>query len=303
MPAARHALEAAPAAAWLDGPAELRGRVVLVGFWTYSCVNWLRTLPYVAAWHARYAAHGLTVAGVHAPEFGFEHDRANVTRAVAELGVTYPVVIDNAFAIWRAFDNHYWPAAYLLDEHGDLVFQHFGEGAYAETERAIQAALGLDEPLSADAVVADGLTLAADWDALGSPETYVGAARGERRTTDAAADLTLNTWSLAGDWAIGAESATLRGASGSIAYRFAGRDLNLVLAPPPGAEAPIPFTVTLDGAPPGAAAGVDVSPSGEGEIAAPRLYQLVRAPGPAVERTVAVAFHGAGATAYVFTFG
>ncbi|WP_445152109.1 thioredoxin [Baekduia sp. Peel2402] len=295
MPAARDALEAAPAAAWLDGPVSLGGGVVLVDFWTYSCVNWLRTLPYLAAWHARYEE--LVVIGAHAPEFGFEHDLANVRRAVAELGVEYPVVIDNDFAIWRSFDNHYWPAAYLLDGRGDLVFRHFGEGAYAETERAIQAALGLDEPLSADAIVADGLTLAADWDALRSPETYVGAARGERRTTDTPGDLALNTWSLAGDWAIGPESATLRSASGAIAYRFAGRDLNLVLG------GPARFTVTVDGAPPGDAAGVDVPPSGEGEITAPRMYQLIRAPGPTMERTVEVTFHDTGATAYVFTFG
>jgi thiol-disulfide isomerase/thioredoxin len=301
------ALDAAPAAAWLNVPAPLtadalRGRVVLVDFWTYSCVNWLRTLPYVSAWHARY--DDLVVLGVHAPEFGFEHDLENVRRAVAELGVTHPVVKDDDFAIWRAFENHYWPAAYLLDADGRLAFRHFGEGEYVETERAIQAALRREgEPLATREVVAGGLAAAADWDALGTPETYLGAARGERRADAAtpAADLALNQWSLAADWSIEDESATLRGPQGRIAFRFQGRDLNLVLAPPPGG--PARFTVTLDGAPPGAAAGVDIPPSGAGEITAPRMYQLIRARGPAAERTVEIAFADAGVRAYVLTFG
>jgi thiol-disulfide isomerase/thioredoxin len=306
------ALDAAPAAAWLNVPAPLtaaalRGRVVLADFWTYSCVNWLRTLPYVVAWHARYGGDGpdgLVVLGVHAPEFGFEHDVDNVRRAIAELDVTYPVVKDDDFAIWRAFENHYWPAAYLLDADGRLAFRHFGEGNYVEVERAIQAALGRDgEPLAAEEVVADGLAEAADWDALRTPETYVGAARGERRAAGAAtaADLALNQWSLTGDWAIEDESVTLRGAPGAIAFRFQGRDLNLVLAPPP--TGPTHLTVTLDGAPPGDAAGVDVAPSGAGAIAEPRMFQLIRARGPAVERTVEIAFAEPGVKAYVFTFG
>lgn len=299
------ALDAAPSAAWLNVPAPLtaealRGRVVLVDFWTYSCVNWLRTLPYVAAWHARY--EDLVVLGVHAPEFGFEHELANVRRAVSEYEIAYPVVKDDDFAIWRAFENQYWPAAYLLDAEGRLAFRHFGEGNYLEIERAIQAALGRDgEPLAADAVVADGPALAADWDALRTPETYVGVARGERRV-GAGAALALNQWSLTGDWAIGAESATLRSGPGAIAFRYAGRDLNLVLAPPDDG-APARFTLAVDGAPPGADAGLDVSPDGAGEVAEPRMFQLVRARGPAVQRTVEVAFADAGVKAYVFTFG
>jgi thiol-disulfide isomerase/thioredoxin len=269
----------------------LHGRVVLVDFWTYSCVNWLRTLPYVRAWAERYDE--LTVIGAHAPEFGFEHDLDNVSRAVADLGVGYPVVTDNDFAIWRAFGNHYWPAVYLLDQDGRVRFTHFGEEAYEETERAIQDLLGVDEDLVR--VDAGGLAEAADWDNLRSPETYVGYARGERRVD--AGDLALNEWSLAGDWAVDEESAELDTAPGSIAYRFEGRDLNLVL----GGDAR--FTVLLDGQPPGVDHGLDVTASGEGASAEPRMYQLVRHRGPARQRTFEITFLDPGATAYVFTFG
>jgi thiol-disulfide isomerase/thioredoxin len=192
------ALDDAPV--WLNSEpltgAGLGGTVVLVDFWTYSCVNWLRTLPYVSAWHERYRDHGLVLVGVHAPEFGFEHDLDNVSRAVSDLGVGYPVVIDNDFAIWRSFRNHYWPAVYLVDGDGRLRFHHFGEEAYEETERAIQRLLGTD----GDTVRVDagGFAEAADWGSLGSPETYLGRARGERRTADAAA-LALNEWALTGD--------------------------------------------------------------------------------------------------------
>ena len=274
----------------------LRGRVVLVDFWTYSCVNWLRTLPYLRAWDERYRDRGLVIVGAHAPEFGFEHELDNVRRAVAELGVGYPVAIDNDFGIWRSFDNHYWPAVYLVDRDGRVRFQHFGEGAYAETEGALQQLLDLDEePVD---VQAGGLAEAADWAALRSPETYVGRARGERRG-DAR---TLNHWALDGDWSVGAEAAVLDAAGGAIAYRFAARDLNLVLAPP-ASDSPIRFTVTLDGEPPGAARGLDVDEAGVGVVDRPRMYQLVRARGAVAERGFAIAFDDPGVRAYVFTFG
>jgi thiol-disulfide isomerase/thioredoxin len=289
-------LDRAPA--WLNSEPltaqVLRGRVVLVDFWTYSCVNWLRTLPYVRAWAERYADRGLVVVGAHAPEFGFEHDLGNVRRAVAELDVGYPVVIDNDFAIWRAFGNRYWPAVYLVDRDGSVRFHHFGEEAYEETERAVQQLLGVDGELVR--VDAEGLAVAADWESLKSPETYVGGARGERRVALGADRLALNQWTLAGKWTVGEESAVLDSAGGSIAYRFEGRDLNLVLA------GDAPFTVRLDGEPPGDDRGLDVDDAGEGAVTDPRLYQLVRQREPR-PRTAEIAFHAAGARAYVFTFG
>jgi thiol-disulfide isomerase/thioredoxin len=269
----------------------LRGSPVVVDFWTYSCVNWLRTLPYVAAWAERYADRGLVVVGVHAPEFGFEHDLANVRRAVADLDVRYPVVIDNEFAIWRAFGNHYWPALYLIDGEGRVRFHHFGEEAYAETEEAIQGLLDVEEELAR--VDAGGLSAAADWGSLQSPETYVGDARGERRV---AAEPELNQWVLGGSWTVDDESAVLEKASGSIAYRFEARDLNLVMG------GPARFTVRLDGEPPGEDHGLDVDAAGEGAVSEPRMYQLVRQRAPA-QRTFEITFHEAGARAYVFTFG
>jgi thiol-disulfide isomerase/thioredoxin len=299
---ALHALDRAPA--WLNSEpltAEaLRGKVVAVDVWTYSCVNWLRTLPYVSAWAGRYRDRGLVVVGVHAPEFGFEHDLDNVRRAVGALGVRYPVVIDNDFAIWRSFDNHYWPALYLVDRDGRVRFHHFGEGAYEECERAIQELLGVDEP--AVRVDADGVAEAADWDGLGSPETYVGRARGERRTDRPADALGPNEWSLGGAWSVGEEAAVLNTAPGSIAYRFQARDLNLVLGPPE-SGAPVRFTVRLDGEPPGEDHGVDVDESGDGTLSEPRMYQLVRLRNGAADRTFEITFLEAGVRAYVFTFG
>jgi thiol-disulfide isomerase/thioredoxin len=296
------ALDSAPV--WLNSEpltaATLRGRVVLVDVWTYSCINWLRTLPYVRAWHERYRSRGLVVVGVHAPEFGFEHDLDNVRRATAALDVGFPVVIDNDFAIWRSFGNHYWPAVYLVDRDGRVRFHHFGEEAYAETEQAIQALLGADEELVR--VDAGGRFEAADWSAVGSPETYVGHARGERRRDRPPDELALNEWALSGDWSVGDESAELGTEGGSIAYRFQARDLNLVLAPP-ASGAPVRFAVRLDGRPPGDAHGVDAGESGAGTLDEPRMYQLIRQPGAAGERTFEIAFDGPGVRAYVFTFG
>jgi thiol-disulfide isomerase/thioredoxin len=279
----------------------LRGSVGLVDFWTYSCVNWLRTLPYVRAWQERYRDRGLVVVGVHAPEFGFEHDLDNVRRAATELGVGYPVVIDNDFTIWRSFENHYWPAVYLVDRDGRVRFDHFGEGAYEETERAIQRLLGVDgETVRVDA---GGLAEAADWGTLRSPETYVGSARGDRRSSDQRADgLALNQWVLAGDWSVSEEAAMLETAAGSITYRFQARDLNLVLAPPT-AGAPVRFAVRLDGQPPDDDHGLDVDESGEGTVSEPRMYQLVRQRGVIRQRTFEMTFLDPGARVYVFTFG
>ena len=296
------ALDEAPV--WLNSApltAEgLRGRVVLVDFWTYSCVNWLRTLPYVAAWHERYRDDGLVVVGVHAPEFGFEHDLGNVRHATGELGVAYPVVIDNDFAIWRSFGNRYWPAAYLVDGDGRVRFHHFGEGAYAEIERAVQQLLGAGgDPVRVEAA---GVAEAAAWDTLNSPETYVGAARAERRSEAGAGELPLNRWALKGAWAVGEEAAELEAAGGSLAYRFEARDLNLVLAPA-AAGTPVRFSVRVDGGPPGDAHGVDADPSGEGLVNEPRMYQLVRRRGTVAPSTFEITFLDAGVRAYVFTFG
>jgi thiol-disulfide isomerase/thioredoxin len=292
------------ASVWLNSEplraAGVRGRVVLVDFWTYSCVNWLRTLPYVRAWYERYRDRGLVVVGVHAPEFGFEHDFDNVRRAVRELDVGYPVVIDNDFSIWRSFENHYWPAIYLVDGDGRVRFHHFGEEAYEEIERTFQQLLGVDEELVP--VDAGGLAQAADWGALRSPETYLGHARGERRKDRRADGLALNEWALAGEWSVGEEAAVLDTAAGSIAYRFEGRDLNLVLAPP-ASGAPVRFAVLLDGQPPGDAHGLDVDESGEGTLVEPRMYQLVRQRAPIRPRTFEITFDGPGVRAYVFTFG
>jgi thiol-disulfide isomerase/thioredoxin len=278
----------------------LHGRVVLVDFWTYSCVNWLRTLPYTRAWDERYRDRGLVVVGAHAPEFGFEHDLDNLRRAIRELGVGYPVVVDNEFTIWRSFENHYWPAVYLVDRDGEVRFHHFGEGAYEETERAIQRLLGVEEENVR--VDAGGVAEAADWDTLGSPETYLGSARGERRSDPRDNGLALNDWALAGAWSVGREAAVLDASAGSVAYRFQARDLNLVLAPP-AADAHVRFSVRLDGQPPGDAHGLDVDAAGAGTVSEARMYQLVRQRAAVGERDFEITFLEPGARAYVFTFG
>ena len=302
VPSALSALDGA--GVWLNSDPltaeRLRGNVVLVDFWTYSCVNWLRTLPYLRAWHERYRDRGLVVVGAHAPEFGFEHDLENVRRATGELGVAYPVVIDNDFLIWRSFENHYWPAVYLADSEGRVQFQHFGEGEYEQTEGAIQRLLGIDE----DTVHVDagGRAEAADWAKLSSPETYLGYGRGERRSDSGPDGLEPNHWALAGAWSVEEEAAVLEAPDGSITYRFEARDVNMVLAPPDG-EAPVRFTVRLDGDSPGDAHGVDVDGSGQGTVSEPRMFQLIRQRGAGGERDFEITFLDAGVRAYVFTFG
>jgi thiol-disulfide isomerase/thioredoxin len=278
----------------------LSGHVVAVDFWTYSCVNWLRTLPYVRAWAEKYADRGLVMVGAHSPEFGFEQHLDNVRHAVSDLGVGYPVAIDNDFAIWRSFGNRYWPAFYLVDGDGIVRFHHFGEEAYDEIERAIQGLLGVEDGLVE--VEADGLSTAANWGSLRSPETYVGSLRGDGRSDLRADELSLNQWALTGEWTVEQESAVLDAARGSIAFCFEGRDLNLVMTPE-GAAGSVPFEVRLDGEPPGADRGLDVNEAGEGEITEPRMYQLVRQRGPVRRRTFEIMFRDPGVRAYVFTFG
>ncbi len=292
------------AADWLNSEpltaADLRGHVVAVQFCTYSCINWIRTLPYVRAWARTYRDRGLVVVGAHAPEFAFERELEGVRRAMAAMGVEHPIVLDNEYAIWTAFGNRYWPALYVLDGDGRVRHRHFGEGAYDTSETAIQQLLGVDgETVQLEP---SGIEAPADWDTLASPETYVGRARGERRIGDGAAEPGLNEWALAGRWTVADESARLEAAGGSITYRFEARDVNLVLTPP--AEgARVRFTVRLDGQAPGAAHGGDVDEHGAGTVDKPRLYQLVREPGAVAARTFAITFLDPGVRAYVFTFG
>ncbi|QDW55241.1 cytochrome c biogenesis protein CcdA [Burkholderia sp. KBS0801] len=310
---------------WLNSPpltaAGLRGKVVLVDFWTYSCINCLRTLPYTTAWAHKYAPYGLVVIGVHAPEFAFERDIGNVKKAVHDLGIDYPIAIDNGYAIWRAFGNEYWPAHYFVDAQGRIRHHHFGEGEYAQSERAIQSLLAeaghpeaLNVPLGLTGAPAKGALAAADSADVRSPETYVGYARAEDFTSpggvvrdashryDAPAHPDLNNWGLAGTWQVGAERATLAAPAGRIVYRFHARDLHLVLGP--GATGkPVRFRVTLDGAAPGSAHGADVDAQGYGTVTGQRLYQLVRQPGAIADRTFSIEFLDPGVDAYAFTFG
>ena len=297
---------------------DLRGKVVLVNFWTYSCINSLRALPYVRAWAAKYKDRGLVVIGVHTPEFGFEKDVDNVRRANAALGVSYPVVLDSDYAIWQAFGNEAWPAFYFIDADGRVRGRVLGEGGYDQSERLIQQLLSeANGAPVADAiapVVGVGPQAAADLADLRSEEAYVGYAKagnfvsrervGENapRLYHAAPVLQLGQWSLAGLWTVGGEFATLNDAPGAIRFRFHARDLNLVLAPSmPGKL--IRFRVTIDGAAPGAGHGWDVATDGRGSVQVPRMYQLVRQQGPVADRTFEIQFLDAGARAYVFTFG
>jgi hypothetical protein len=273
--------------------------VVLVNFWTLTCINWLRQEPYVRAWSQAYRDDGLVVIGVHTPEFSFERDLELVRRATAEREIDYPVAVDNGYAVWDAFANNYWPALYFADRDGVIRDEHFGEGRYEQSERVIQRLLGVERaPVSVDG---RGVEAAADWDRLRTPETYLGLARGERRADAAPERLHLNHWSLAGDWTAERERILLDGAGGSIAFRFHARDAHLVLAA--GTNGPIPFRVLLDGEAPGPSHGDDVDEDGRGVLGDGRLYQLVRQHDEVRERTLEIAFDERGAEAYAFTFG
>jgi thiol-disulfide isomerase/thioredoxin len=303
------------AAEWLNseplGPADLRGRVVLVDFWTLTCINWLRTEPYVRAWAQAYQDDGLVVIGVHTPEFSFEHEIDRVRQATKERGIYYPVAVDNDYAIWRAFDNHYWPALYFVDAQGIIRDHHFGEGRYEQSEGLIQRLLGIERKLVS--VEGVGVEAEADWDQLRTPETYLGSARsekfaspdsaafGERRAYELPERLRFNNWALAGEWTIGRENVVLDQAGGSIAYRFHARDAHLVLSA--GAREPIPFRAFLDGEAPGPSHGVDVDEDGNGLLRDGRLYQIVREHDAVRERTLEIRFLEPGAEAYAFTFG
>jgi thiol-disulfide isomerase/thioredoxin len=286
---------------WLNseplGPAELRGHVVLVNFWTLTCINWLRQEPYVRAWSRAYRDEGLLVIGVHTPEFSFEHDLEGVRQAVEVRDIDYPVAQDNDYAIWSAFANHYWPALYFVDKDGVIRDQQFGEGRYEESERVIQELLGVERELVS--VEGVGAEAEADWDHLRTPETYLGYARGQQAAPRDG--LSLNEWALVGDWKTGPESVALEQAGGSIAFRFHARDAHLVLTP--GAHESIPFRVLLDGEAPGPSHGVDVDEDGEGLLREGRIYQLVRQHDGVSERTLEITFLEPGATAYAFTFG
>jgi thiol-disulfide isomerase/thioredoxin len=307
---------------WLNSPpltaADLRGKVVLVQFWTYTCINWLRTLAHVRAWAERYQQHGLVVIGVHTPEFDFEHDLDNVRRAVKDLRVDHPVVVDNDYAIWSAFDNHYWPALYFVDAQGQIRHHRFGEGDDEQSEMVVQRLLtdagaeGVDEDLVS--VDPAGVEVPADWDNLRSPENYLGYERSESFASPdgavldtphvyaAPARLRLNHWALAGDWTVKRGTTVLNQAEGQIVYRFHARDVHLVMAPP-ARGTPVRFGVLVDGQPPGAGHGADIDDQGHGMVTEPRLYQLVRQPGPVTERTFEATFLDPGVQAYAFTFG
>ncbi|MCO8313695.1 cytochrome c biogenesis protein DipZ [Pseudomonas mandelii] len=307
---------------WLNSPPltaqALKGKVVLVDFWTYSCINCLRTLPYVKAWAEKYRDQGLVVIGVHTPEFAFERDVGNVTKAMKDLGITYPVAIDNDYKVWRAFKNQYWPAHYFADAQGRIRYHHFGEGKYAESERVIQQLLReAGAAKVADGLInarAEGVHLAPNMNEVRSPETYVGYRRAEHfvAETDLAPDkvaaysppsqLALNDWSLEGQWTVGPERAVSNAPASRIVYRFHARDLHLVLGP--GADGkPVRFKVLIDGKPPGDAHGVDVAPDGSGSVTEQRLYQLVRQTAGVKDRTFSIEFLDPGVSAYAFTFG
>jgi cytochrome c biogenesis protein CcdA/thiol-disulfide isomerase/thioredoxin len=310
----------AGAVAWLNSPplnrAALKGKVVVIDFWTYSCINCLRAIPYVRAWWQKYKDEGLVVIGVHSPEFAFEHDIDNVKKAVADLKITYPVAIDNNFAIWRAFENEYWPAHYFIDAQGRIRHEHFGEGDYRESERVIQQLLaeaGNKVTGGMVTVHAAGAEAPPDTGEDKSPETYIGYFRADNFASpggeihDAPHDYiapqpALNEWGLTGDWTVGMQHATLNEKDGSIVYRFHARDLHLVLGPAKDGK-PVRFRVTLDGAPPGASHGSDIDAAGNGLVTGQRLYQLIRQPGPIKDRTFEIQFLDPGVDAYAFTFG
>ena len=306
---------------WLNSPrltaASLLGRVVLVDFCTYTCINWLRQLPYVRAWAKKYREK-LVVIGVHTPEFAFERNVENVRRAVQQIRIEYPIVIDNDYSTWRAFDNNYWPALYFIDARGRVRQHHFGEGEYERSETTIQrllaeaGAAGTGEGVVS--VDGTGVEAAADWDNLKSPENYVGYGRSEnfaspggagrdrRRVYAAPARLALNQWALAGEWTVGNQVTVLSRPAGRIVCRFHARDLHLVMGPPR-RESPVRFRLSIDGRPPGPARGLDVDEGGNGTAVDQRLYQLIRQPKPIVDRQFEIEFLDAGVETFAFTFG
>jgi SAM-dependent methyltransferase len=284
---------------------------VLFDFWTLTCINWLRTEPYIRAWSQAYRHDGLVVIGVHTPEFSFEHEIERVRRATRERAIDYPVAVDNDYAVWDAFDNHYWPALYFVDRDGLIRDHHFGEGRYEQSERVIQQLLDIErEPVHVEGI---GVEAEADWDHLGTPEAYLGYGRsehfasrddavlGERHTYELPERLALNHWALGGEWTVGRERVALDEAGGSIAYRFHARDAHLVLSSE--AREPLPFRVLVDGEAPGRSSGVDVDADGTGVLRDGRLYQLLREQDAVRERTLEITFLERGAEAYVFTFG
>ncbi len=297
------------ATAWLNSPpltaAALRGKVVLVNFLTYTCINWLRQLPYVRAWAEKYRDKGLVLIGVHTPEFGFEHDLDNVRRALKAMRVEFPIAVDNDYAIWSGFHNQYWPALYFLDAQGSIRHRQFGEGGYEECERVMQRLLvqagvaGIGPELVT--VEGQGIEAPADWDNLRSLETYIGTERGERFAANSTR-LRLNEWTLAGPWTRARHAAVLNGPNGRIVSRFHSRDVHLVLAPTM-RGASVRFRIRIDGQPPTQAHGGDVERDGQGVVTEQRLYQLVRQPGPITDRTFEIEFLDGGVEAFAFTFG
>jgi thiol-disulfide isomerase/thioredoxin len=312
----------AGATGWLNAdaltPEGLRGRVVLVDFWTYTCVNWLRTLPYVRAWDEKYAAQGLTTIGVHTPEFDFEHDLDNITAQARALRVPYPIAVDSDYGVWNAFDNHYWPAVYLADAQGRIRYHHFGEGEYAMQEMAIQQLLveagAQDVAMDFVSVAPVGLEVAADYQTLRSPETYLGygqatgLASPDGLWSDESHDysppgrLGLNQWAPSGGWAISRRAATATEPNARLAYRFQARDVNLVMGPVERGTA-IPFRVSIDGQPATGAHGTDVDAEGAGSVTEQRTYQLIRQPAPITERVFEIEFGDPGVELFCFTFG
>ena len=310
------------ATGWLNSQpltgAGLRGKVVLVQFWTYTCINWLRTLPYVRAWGEKYKDQGLVVIGVHSPEFEFEKNLENVRWAAKDMRVDYPIAIDSDHAVWRAFQNQYWPALYFVDAKGHIRHHQFGEGDYEQSERIIQQLLaeagmaGSGHELVA--VDGRGAEAAADWGSLKSPENYVGYERTENfaspggavldkhRVYAAPAQLRLNHWALSGDWTVGRQATVLNKANGRIAYRFHARDLHLVMGPATRGTS-VRFRVLIDGQPPGAAHGINVDSQGNGTVTEQRLYQLIRQAQPITDRQLEIEFLDAGVEAFAFTFG
>jgi thiol-disulfide isomerase/thioredoxin len=297
------------ASGWLNSPPltdqDLQGKVVMADFWTYTCINWLRTLGYRRAWAERYEPHGLILVGVHTPEFPFEGEIDNVRWAVEDMRVEYPVALDPEYAVWGDFDNHYWPALYIADAEGRIRHHQFGEGGYDECERVIQQLLrdagGGGIPDDLVTVPDEGFEAQADWANLESPETYLGFEQGLNRASPGD-ELRLNQWALSGDWEVESRAAALNEANGAITFRFHARDANLILGTRERGGS-VPFRVMVDGEPPGDAHGLDVDQAGEGTISHQRLYQLIRQPGGIADRTLEISFPAGGVEAFCFTFG